>query len=150
MPTGTIVADDYIDNPNRTVTEVQVALNGLLDYVRSLKAEIDAGLYLTTDDFDPSSATLVWSGNSTSVAISSLSEQGPGLYLINGGDSVLFSIHILDDSGSTRQSGSAHLNSSFYWTVELTSGATPSFEVTRITADTGFEFSIPILSIYKV
>ena len=34
--------------------------------------------------FDPTSATLVWSGSATSVAMSSLSEQGPGFYIIKG------------------------------------------------------------------
>lgn len=42
MPTGNIVADDYIDDPNRTVSEVQTALNQQFDYLRSLKAEVDA------------------------------------------------------------------------------------------------------------
>jgi len=42
MPTGTIVADDYIDDPNRTVSEVQVALNQSFDYLRSLQAEMAA------------------------------------------------------------------------------------------------------------
>lgn len=40
MPTGTIVADNYIDDPDRTVAEMQVAMNGLFDYVRSIKDEL--------------------------------------------------------------------------------------------------------------
>jgi len=42
MPNGTIVADDYIDDPNRTVSEVQAALNQNFDYLRSLQAEMAA------------------------------------------------------------------------------------------------------------
>ena len=42
MPIGTIVADDYIDDPNRTVAEVQTALNQNFDYLRSMQAELGA------------------------------------------------------------------------------------------------------------
>lgn len=40
MPTGNIVADDYIDDPDRTAAEMQVAFNELFDYVRSQVAEL--------------------------------------------------------------------------------------------------------------
>ena len=42
MPTGPIVADNYIDDPNRTTEEVQDALNQIFDYVRAVKSELDA------------------------------------------------------------------------------------------------------------
>ena len=42
MPIGTIVADNYIDDPNRTVSEVQTALNQNFDYLRSMQAELGA------------------------------------------------------------------------------------------------------------
>jgi len=42
MPIGTIVADDYIDDPNRTVAEVQTALNQNFDYLRSMQSELGA------------------------------------------------------------------------------------------------------------
>lgn len=132
MPTGTIVADNYIDDPNRTVSEMQTAMNQHLDYTRSLKTELaglssttireaavrsvgtsanqipdkeilDARLattgnlgnmatktasnYLAKSEFNPTSPTQVWSGSALSVPIGSLSESGPGVYIINSSGS---------------------------------------------------------------
>ena len=42
MPTGPIVADNYIDDPNRTTEEVQDALNQNFDYLRSMQSELGA------------------------------------------------------------------------------------------------------------
>lgn len=40
MPTAPLVADDYIDDPNRTTEEVQDALNSHLDFSREIKFEL--------------------------------------------------------------------------------------------------------------
>lgn len=50
--------------------------------------------YLQKSEFDPANATLVWSGSSTSVPMTSLSEQGDGLYILVGPDGAL-SIYVI-------------------------------------------------------
>lgn len=75
MPTGNIVADDYIDDPDRTVPEMQVAMNGLFDYVRSLKAEFasfrrqelgEAAVFAPAE-LVPPGVICMWSGSSVSI-----------------------------------------------------------------------------------
>ena len=65
--------------------------------------------YLKKSEFDPANATLVWSGDSDTVDMSSLSDQGPGLYSLEVGtstsDRVWLSLYLpetpTEDVGST-------------------------------------------------
>lgn len=122
MPTTQIVADNYIDDPNRSTEEVQDALNGLFDFARETEAELaalsgtrfkegavrnvgsdddelpdnaelnsrledyqlseDLAPVIANGQFDPSNATLVWTGSMTTPNMSQLSEQGDGMYIL--------------------------------------------------------------------
>lgn len=42
MPTGNIVPDDYIDDPNRQAVDMQNAFNSAFDFLRALVNELDA------------------------------------------------------------------------------------------------------------
>jgi hypothetical protein len=53
--------------------------------------------YLKKSEFSPNQPRLVWSGSATKVAISALSERGPGLYLVKSGTSV-YAITLLAES----------------------------------------------------
>lgn len=58
--------------------------------------------------FDPGSPTLVWSGSDTSVAMTALSEQGGGFYLLQTNQNNIYSIHLRD--GGTVSYGSARVD----------------------------------------
>lgn len=42
MPSGPLPPEDYLGDPNRITSEFQEQLNNLQNYVRQLKAELDA------------------------------------------------------------------------------------------------------------
>ena len=212
MPTGPIVADNYIDDPNRTTEEVQDALNQNFDYLRSMQAELGAlsstvlreasvrsignsngnvpdkavidsrlgttgnlgnaatkttgsgngldadkldGLhgysYLKKSDYNPASPTLVWSGSSTNVSVSSLSESGAGTYIAICVAATM-SLYVLSTaSGGAGTVGSTYLAGAINFTFSMIGGSSPSFRIMRSDASNGFNFQLQtITQIYKV
>lgn len=193
MPTGTIVADDYIDDPDRTVSEMQAAMNQNLDYLRALKAEIDAlsdttireaavravgnltgnvpdkavldarlgttgnldlSAYLTKSDFDPASPALVWSGSATKVPMSSLSEGGPGLYVVmDNSDVTAYMVFVVASDRSAR--GAHYINTSSTNVINVGYYATGSifgegFFLRSVKYDTTTGSDLSMSKIYKV
>lgn len=107
---GVSGSGSFDGSSNLTIT-VTLGADAVLAAVKTVDADgsgLDADLldgahgaeYLKKTEFDPSSPALVWSGSADTVAMTSLSEQGPGLYLVQGKTQVAF-IFIRNTSEAT-------------------------------------------------
>ena len=130
--TGDVTGSASVDgsaNKSISATLSAAAVRDKLKTVDGSGSGVDADLldgvqgasYLKKSEFDPSSATLVWSGNSTaSIPMTSLSESGPGWYVVQtvSGDEQ-GSVYVQDESASFSRALADYNSNSAYYMITI-------------------------------
>jgi hypothetical protein len=166
--TGDVTGSASVDgsaNKSISATLSAAAVRDKLKTVDGSGSGVDADLldgvqgasYLKKSEFDPSSATLVWSGNSiASIPMTSLSESGPGWYVVQ----TVFeegSVYVQDESALFPRALAGYNSSSDYYMIAIVQYAsTAGFSAVAhgILSLPGnpspYESSLPVQKIYKV